>query len=1159
MSSFEINYEEDLIPRIRDLIDGYDKDSILKEYLQNADDSGATELIVTFDKQNYKSLNDTKYEKANSNALLIYNNSQFTENDFNSIIKISAQGKTDDPNSTGRFGQGFSSSFSISDYPSFVSNDKAYWFDVLRNSVSQDKEKSIQGWNYKNSNEIDKWMATFKVAGFNQNFNETIFRLPLRNKKTSKQSKISNEIFTFDDFLKWVNEWKNSSENLLFLRHIHRLILKEVDENGKHHIHLEIKTKNSSDIEKINNKIQKEFDSSKSLLDLCEKWETNEYELPLFKYKHLFEIKYFNRETHKYITTHKTYAVANGLFRGENNSLIKYAKKVLNITPNPRKVLPWSGVAVEIDSKNNPIKNNDKLFTFLPLPIKSNYSVHIHGWFDLNPKRTEITSSGSGYDKEILIEWNKLLLKHGTAKAWAELINFIKQENSPNYQFWAKDTEFNLNNELIEGFYQYISELDCFYTNYKTDKKWYSPKKQQLYYLDHTNQLLLESFKEEFKIIIPKPPKYIIENFKKIGIKIIDLNDTYIRTYLANKSETMKFPQTLEDIDIPILRKKEWLIEVIKYCANDGEDYSLLDSLPIELTIDNNIYKVGSKTLFDNNQDLKLFQNMKYLFIDIDVVKSIDNIDTLPKSWLLPTLKNKLSLLLIPGYWKNLTLSKDWIEHLIKVITDSSEEEIDKAIDEIQKLEIVYQENGEYGSLKSEVENFSAFMPREEDLKNNLDHYKKIGMNTIHHEYINIYKPLLKYNGLITKLNSETLIQHLLLLDDFDFFKDDHIRNFLLDILADDLSWFENLNEYQKLKLNSMPFFETVSGNIYSKDAQTKLFLPTDFSPPEHIKRLNGEYELIAVEVDTKLFRLFKKMDIEEQNIDNYIQNIIVPFLKGSENITDKKEILKWLSKEWDNIKKDNKNEKTLDILKKSPIIPTLLNEKELLKASELYLPTVSLDKVLNDNFFRVISFSNETEQEKWILFLKDLGASETILPKHIIKKVQQITAKEDQRLAIDLLNYISNKFEIFEDMQYDNTPILSFLQTYAWYPVKNPIDILKPKSPYSKLKKSNELILLNDYKIAGGYYHVLHPDVKLGKKDEDGEYTEKVMAEKLGIITNIPNKYFFKSFRELIELSPINGQVINCAKEAYAYMGRRFKGECIDDFDKDEKIILIN
>ncbi len=31
-----VRYKEDLIPRIRDLIDGYTSSSILKEYLQNA-------------------------------------------------------------------------------------------------------------------------------------------------------------------------------------------------------------------------------------------------------------------------------------------------------------------------------------------------------------------------------------------------------------------------------------------------------------------------------------------------------------------------------------------------------------------------------------------------------------------------------------------------------------------------------------------------------------------------------------------------------------------------------------------------------------------------------------------------------------------------------------------------------------------------------------------------------------------------------------------------------------------------------------------------------------------------------------------------------------------------------------------------------------------
>ena len=86
--SFEISYEEDLVPRIRDLIDGYSKDSILKEYLQNADDSGATELVVTYDRRKHSSLIDTKFDAAKETSLLLFNNAIFKENDFKAIVKI---------------------------------------------------------------------------------------------------------------------------------------------------------------------------------------------------------------------------------------------------------------------------------------------------------------------------------------------------------------------------------------------------------------------------------------------------------------------------------------------------------------------------------------------------------------------------------------------------------------------------------------------------------------------------------------------------------------------------------------------------------------------------------------------------------------------------------------------------------------------------------------------------------------------------------------------------------------------------------------------------------------------------------------------------------------------------------------------------------------
>lgn len=1151
MSSFEIDYEEDLIPRIRDLIDGYDKDSILKEYLQNADDSSATELIVTFDKQQYPKLNSTDFEVANTNALLLQNNSQFKEKDFKSIVKISAQGKTKEADSTGRFGQGFSSSFSISDHPSFVSNSRAYWFDVQRTAVSKEKSKSIQGWDYTSSQEISEWLDTFNDV-IDKNFEGTIFRLPLRDEITSKESQISNEIFTFEDFLKWVDEWQNNVDNLLFLRHVHRLILQEISEDGEKIVHLDIKTENKDELEKYNNIIQKEFQGSP--IEICERWESHIDELPFFTYKHHFEINYFDRKNTRYLNEKKKFAVINGLLRGDNNSLIKQAKKVLKITPNPRKVLPWVGVAVEIDNKNQPIKNASKFFTFLPLPIKSHYPVHIHGWFDLNPKRTEITSSGSGNDKETLVHWNKLLLEEGVAKAWASLIDYLKMEKNSHYNFWAKETEFTLNNELVKGFYEHISKLKCFYTIYKEKKEWLSPKEIDLHYFkDEKNEILLNAFKKHFFIILPKPQKNIIDNFADVDIELTQITSDYIRNYLNKESNTMEFPVGIDKMPIAMLSKKESFLEILKYCADDGENYNLLDGLPLELRLNNNIYKVDSNILFDKNPNLLLFQNMEYLFIHTDIIQVIEKVDNLPSTWLLPTLKNKL--LILQEHWQKLDLNKVWLQELVENIV-SDKDELNEALKLIKQLNIVYQQNHEFTCLDNDISNFPPIMIRDED-KNNIEYFNTIGMNIIHIDYMEIYKPLLAWTisekqAFIIKFSSETIAKHLLLLNNFYFFQEKNIREYLVDSLTEDISWFEGLSDFEKSTLNSMPFIETVTDNIYNHNTHTKLFLPTNFTPPKHIKSLEGEYEIISVEKNTNLYELYRKMGFTEQNIDSYIQEIIIPFLENSDNVNDKKETLKWLAIEWSKVK-EAIEDNTFKKLKNANIIPNFLNIENSYKASELYIPTIELPNILNDNKYKPLYFEDEKMQENWVVFLKDLGASSLILAAHIEDRVKQIIEENSKKDAIILLNYIANNFEIFEQLN-----ILDTLAKYVWYPVEEARDLLKPKYAYTELKKANELILYDDLKIAGGYYHILDRSVRLGKKDEKSSYSEKDMAEKLGIVTKIPNESFFESFRELMKLSPNNGQVVNYAKEIYKYIGRRFKDQSID-FNIEEKTILIN
>ncbi|MCK4440361.1 MAG: hypothetical protein KAU90_00050, partial [Sulfurovaceae bacterium] len=198
--------------------------------------------------------------------------------------------------------------------------------------------------------------------------------------------------------------------------------------------------------------------------------------------------------------------------------------------------------------------------------------------------------------------------------------------------------------------------------------------------------------------------------------------------------------------------------------------------------------------------------------------------------------------------------------------------------------------------------------------------------------------------------------------------------------------------------------------NLYSKSSNKKLFLPTGFNSPSNIEGLKGEYELVSVTINSKVFELYKKMGIKEQTANNYIKEIIIPFLENSNSIEEKRDVLKWLSLELENITKGSDNE-LINILKKSKIIPTQINENILTYASNLYHPKIDLPTILENKEFMPIVFEDNTIQEKWIYFLERIGISKSILPTHIISRVKKIVEDNNQDDSIRLLNYISNNF----------------------------------------------------------------------------------------------------------------------------------------------------
>jgi len=1161
------NRSENLIRRTRKLIDGYPKNSILKEYLQNADDSKATELVVTFDARIHSfQLNNLDFSPAKGPALLIYNNSKFNEQDFNSIVQIGAEeSKQNDADATGRFGEGFNSSFSISDHPSFISNGRAYWFDILREAVSKDANTpDTPYWEEQDFDEIQDWLKTFSCTNGEQISEGTIFRLPLRTSET--KSRISREVFSRIDFLEWVDEWKSNASHLLFLRHVQKLVLREVDAHGKLIVHLEIITKNKTEIAGVNNQIQNEFKGD--FLEICNNWKDIENELPYFKYHHHFEVSHLNRASNIEEQYDENWAVVNGLFRGQDSCLIKQAIKALEIKPEPRKVWPWAGVAIQLDHNGKAKKtDNSKYFTFLPLPLTCKHPIHIHGGFDLNSERNKITNTDAGKDLENLTEWNRLLFREGIGIAWAYLIDFIKEKCSPQcyYSFWPKNHEDEFDEYLLEGFYKKINELQCFKTKHKKEEEsWNTPKDNIYFFQNSSDKKLLKALKEHFSIISPKPTQNIIDGLSHAGTDLTEITPEFIRDYLGAESEALEFPIALESMPIAMLSKKEWLLSILIFCAEAEEhkDYSSLEDLPLELTLDNKVNRLAEKKLLDSKPKLPIFKNDESLFLHPEIIEIVKDADELPLSWLKPNLKSYLIILHehIDNYDRK---NKNWLKSLLSMITKADESDISEAIDELNELEVVYQRDGTFAQLKSDSD--SPILLTKEEIPS-IDYLAKTGMKLVHPEYVDIYRPLLKWNEqeLITELNSRSLIERLILIaeDEYEFFEDKDTREYLIDILAQDILWVERLDEKKTAWLNDMPFIATESDNTYAKSGSEKLYLPAGFKPPKHIQNLKGEYEIISV-ADEKQHAMYKKLGFDEQNAINYLKQIIIPFIENGPSEEDARNILEWLANNWEELTKDineDQKEELISTLSESKIV--LDGNRYLKIAKRYYHPDFfsSLPILLQDKKYLPLKFEDNTTQKNWSDLLFKLGASTEIIPEHIVTTIESIIAEDSDKKSIDLLNYISNHFEWFEKMEYDGENIFEYLSGLEWLPVeKSENGFLVPEDDYKKLRKPSELILNNDYMIAGGAHYTLSSKVKLGKKDENGDFTEKDIANILEVLVKPPNESVFESFRRLRNSnSHQESKVLSFAKAFYKYLGRsHIVEEDIPD-DISEKSVFI-
>ncbi|KZS95252.1 hypothetical protein SISNIDRAFT_484117 [Sistotremastrum niveocremeum HHB9708] len=177
---------EDLCQRIKNVLADYNIKLASNEYIANAADAGSSAFAFLLDQRSYPSERLVAPEMAkyqSGPALLLFNDSQFSETDFHAILKIGEGSKRGSHGAIGKFGLGALSMFHFTDLVTLVSGDRIMWLDPTKSAIPQRHGKPLQAARLRTHRHNPDQLEPFRgVFGFvpGQAFSGTIFRLPLR-------------------------------------------------------------------------------------------------------------------------------------------------------------------------------------------------------------------------------------------------------------------------------------------------------------------------------------------------------------------------------------------------------------------------------------------------------------------------------------------------------------------------------------------------------------------------------------------------------------------------------------------------------------------------------------------------------------------------------------------------------------------------------------------------------------------------------------------------------------------------------------------------------------------------------------------------------------------------------------------------------------------
>ncbi|KAL0575885.1 hypothetical protein V5O48_006085 [Marasmius crinis-equi] len=393
---------------IKAILDAYPFSiGIFREILQNSDDAGAKEQVFVLDTSTHHSdnINDPRLAETQGPALLAYNEGNFSDDDWEALQSVHSSSKRTDTSKIGKYGIGFRSSYHTTDHPQVMSKNSLAIFDP-HSHIFRDGGKRVDIQNCEPQfSDIISAFDSVLPPGHVGPLNGTAFRLPFR---VDSGSEISSKIVTAQEMKELIDKFVAEELDivLLFLRNVEDIKIYVVDAHGTRTLHSHCKI-SRSDPHHIDS------DFSRTPCEITT------------------EIAGASAQTSAWWTLHSNFSVEEAS-QILSDTLGREVKDVLK----KNKLSPGMALAIQRDYHNAPDKG--RLFTFLPLPLKTRFPLHVHGLFSLTQSRQNLRNMGEikgvleSSDDRVFLGWNAMLFDVYLPRLWAALLNELSTTPSPS-------------------------------------------------------------------------------------------------------------------------------------------------------------------------------------------------------------------------------------------------------------------------------------------------------------------------------------------------------------------------------------------------------------------------------------------------------------------------------------------------------------------------------------------------------------------------------------------------------------------------------------------------------------------------------------------------------------------------------------------------------